>query len=72
MKKSNIGDVLNPTIKEPQEILKEVKVQHTGRQLVLPIPSLFAEIVGIKKGDIFIFKASLKNKEYSIRWQKKK
>lgn len=62
------ADLLNPRIKEPDELVREVKVQDTGRQLILPLPALFSSLLEIKKGSIFILKASIKNKgEYSIK-----
>lgn len=67
MEKS-VKDLLNPVIEEPDELIKEVKVQDTGRQLILPLPALFSNILKIKRGSIFILKASIKNKgEYSIK-----
>lgn len=66
-------DILTPKIKEPDEIKKKVKVQYTGRQLILPIPAQFAEIVNLKKGDMFLFRVSIKNKkDFEIKWLKKK
>ncbi len=67
MQRGNAGEeILSPTIKEIEELHKEVKVQDTGRQLVLPLPALFVQLTKIKRGDIFIFHSSLNGKEYSI------
>jgi hypothetical protein len=63
----NIDEILSPTIKEPSEVNKEVKVQDTGRQLILPLPALFTQVLNIKKGHKFILKASIDGKEYSIK-----
>ena len=62
---------MNPEIKEPKEIVKEVKVQHTGRQFLIQLPIDFIESMNIKKGDVFIIKVPLKDKKkYSIKLKK--
>ena len=67
-KKEEIEKMLTPKIEEPEELIKEVKVQDTGRQLIVQIPVQIAEALKINKGDIVIFKVPLKNiKEYSIK-----
>ncbi len=61
-------DILEPRIEQPKELIKEINVQDTGRQFILQLPVQFVELLGIKKGDKFIIKASLNNPEdYSIK-----
>ena len=71
LKSSKLEKSLEPRIDEPEVLIKEVKAQHTGRQMIIQIPSLVVEALGIKKGDIFIFKIPLfKKKDYSIKLKK--
>ncbi len=59
---------VKPVIEEPEEIVKKVKIQDTGRQLVIQIPIRIANALNIKKGDMLVFKVPLKKKgEYSIK-----
>lgn len=68
MENKKVETRLTPRIKEPGEIIKEVKIQSTGRQLITPIPALVVEALGIVKGDKVIFRVSLRRKnEYSIK-----
>ncbi len=63
---------LNPKIKEPKEVLKEVKVQYTGRQYIIQLPIDFVDVMDIEKGDIFIIKVPLEDRsKYSIKLKKK-
>ena len=80
MDEKSIEKKLTPKIKEPDVIIREVKVQ-TSRskkrktqyaQYSIQIPTPIVEELNIKKGDIFIFKVPLdNNKEYSIRLKRK-
>jgi len=64
-------DSLTPKVEEPKTLIREVKVQDTGRQLIIQIPSQIAEALNIKKGDIINFNVPLDNiKEYSIKLKK--
>ena len=61
-------DEITPKIKEPKILVKEIRVQDTGRQLILQLPSQVVELLNISKGDKFIIKIPLDNlKEYSIK-----
>lgn len=61
-------DILVPKIDQPKELIKEVKVQYTGRQFILQLPIQFVELLNIKKGDKFIIKVPLNYPDkYSIR-----
>jgi len=63
---------LNPKIEEPDPLIKEVNIQHTGRQFLVQIPIQVAEILNIKKGDKFIFEVPLKSPErYSFKLKEK-
>ncbi len=71
MKRNEIDKLLMPKIIEPTEINREVKIQHTGRQLVVQIPAEVAYTLDIEKGDFFVFKIPLSNKkQYSIKFKK--
>lgn len=62
-----------PIITEPEVIIKEVKVQSTGRQLIVQLPVAIQEALEINKGDTFVFTVSMKNpKEYSIKIKRRK
>ena len=61
-----------PTIKEQKELVKEVKLQYTGRQYLLQLPRGFVEALDLEKGDVFIIKVPLNNvKNYSIKLKEK-
>ena len=61
-------DILVPKINQPKELIKEVKIQYTGRQFILQLPIQFVELLNIKKGDKFIIKAPLDSPDkYSIK-----
>ncbi len=69
--KEEVEEMLTPRIDEPDELVKEVKVQDTGRQLIIQIPAQVAEALRITKGDAIIFRVPLKNvKSYSIKLKK--
>ncbi|MBI2632622.1 hypothetical protein HYW75_06460 [Candidatus Pacearchaeota archaeon] len=69
--KKGEGDNLTPKVQEPEELIKEVKVQDTGRQFVVQIPAQVVEALNIEKGDIITFKVPLdKVKDYSIKLKK--
>jgi hypothetical protein len=71
--------VISPDVKkpigliiEPEELIKEVKVQDTGRQFILQLPREFTRVLEIKKGDIFVIKVPLKEiSKYSIKLKRK-
>ena len=68
------GDILAPRIEEPDILIKEVKIQHTGRQFTLPIPIQVVEALDIEKGDIIVFEVPLEEKDknkYKIRLKKR-
>lgn len=61
-----------PELDEPEILKKEVKVQYTGRQFILPLPIDFIDALDLEKGDIFIIEVPLKNKKsYSIKLKNK-
>lgn len=67
------GVVLDNKIEEPDEVIKKIKLQHTGRQYTLAIPVSIIDALDLEKGDLFIFKVPLKNKnDYSITIEKNK
>lgn len=64
--------VSGPELDEPEILKKEVKVQHTGRQYLLPLPIDFIDALDLKKGDVFIIEVPLNNKKaYSIKLKNK-
>ena len=64
-------DNLTLKVQEPNELVKEVRVQYTGRQLIVQIPVQIVEALNIKKGDLLTFRVPLDNlKEYSIKLKK--
>ena len=70
-KKEELDEMLTPRIKEPEILEKGVKIQDTGRQLIIQIPAQIAQALDINKGDVIIFRVPLKNvKEYSIKLKK--
>jgi hypothetical protein len=65
------NDIFEKEIEEPEEVVKKVKVQDTGRQFILQLPRDFIDALDIEKGDIFILKVPLNNKKnYSIKLEK--
>jgi len=70
MPKKTTEEVLSPNINKT-EIIKEVKVQDTGRQFIIQIPADVINSLDIEKGDKVIFKVPLKEKDkYSIKFEK--
>jgi len=64
--------ISEPELEEPEILKKEVKVQHTGRQYLLPLPMDIIDALDIEKGDVFIIKVPLNNKKaYSIKFKNK-
>jgi hypothetical protein len=64
-------DSLTPKVEEPKELIKEVRIQNTGRQFVVQIPVQIVEALDIEKGDIITFRVPLdKIKDYSIKLNK--
>lgn len=67
-----IEDELTKKIEQPDEIVKQVKLQHTGRQYILQIPADVVNALDLEKGDIFIIKVPLENKnEHLIKLKRK-
>lgn len=57
-------------IPEKEEIVKETRLQHNGKQYEIRIPMLLIDELNLKKGDKVVIKYNTKTKEYSIRFKK--
>lgn len=72
LKNGDIEAKLTKRIEEPDVLMKEVKIQSTGRQLIVQIPVAVADALDVEKGDTVIFKIPLAHKtDYQITIKRK-